>query len=282
MSTVELPIRFGRAEFWQEFEHNNRQCLVVVEMWRGRRWILIYFEQESRWIVSSRYAVCSPDGFLARIPQEYAERLYYGASVDGDGGYIVVEKGDSIWILLYDGDLDYLSLLDMIQIPCLDVVPYPMEQYLEFLLDSRVLNQLREELPVLANICEVYLIETVEEQIAYMVEDTGYLRRLFQYVWVGENWHLEGPFGAVDRDLWGDQRRVITDISAIYVGRTAQGMLKVVVEDGAYLRWWHTYIFSNNVWQLSKTHHVVLDDDEPDELERGIGESVVPDFVDDL
>jgi hypothetical protein len=127
----------------------------------------------------------------------------------------------------------------------------------------------------------VYLIETVNEQIAYMVEDTGYTRRLFQYVWLDGIWNLEGPFGAVDRNLWGGQRRVITDISAIYVGRTAQGMLKVVVEDGANLRWWHTYIFSNSVWLLSKTHHAVLDD-EPDELEQGIGESVVPDFVDDL
>ncbi len=233
-------------------------------------------------MVSSRYAVCGPDGVLARIPQEYAERLYYGASVDGDGGYIVMEKGDSIWILLYGGDFGYISLLDMIRIPCLDVVPYPMEQYLEFLLDSRASNQLREELPLLANICEVYLIETVEEQIAYMVEDSGYSRRLFQYVWVGGNWHLEGSFGAVDRDLWGDQQQVITDISAIFVGQTARGLLKIVVEDGANLRWWHTYVLSHNVWQLSKTRHAVLDNDEPDELEQRFDESIVPDFVDDV
>ena len=108
--------------------------------------------------------------------------------------------------MLYDGDFDYISLLDVVEIPCLDVVPYRTEQYLEYLLDSRALVQLREELPVLANICEVYLIETVNEQIAYMVEDTGYSRRLFQYVWCDESWNLEGPFGAVDRDLWGDQR----------------------------------------------------------------------------
>ncbi len=177
---------------------------------------------------------------------------------------------------------DYLSLLDMIRIPCLDVVPYPMEQYLEFLLDSRALNQLREELPVLADICEVYLIETVEEQIAYMVEDTGYSRRLFQYVWLGGIWHLEGPFGAVDRALWGNQRQVVTDISAIFVGRNPRGLLKVVVEDGANLRWWHTYICSHDVWLLSKTHHAVLDDDEPDELEQGFEEGIVPDFVDDV
>jgi hypothetical protein len=212
MSAVELPTQFGKAEFWKEYDHDGRRSLVVVEMWRGRRWILLYFKWESHWKVLSRYAVCIPDGLLARIPQEYAERLYYGASLDGDGGYIIVEKGDRVWIMMYSADFEHCSLLDMVEVPSLDVVEYPRSQYLNFLLDSHALNQLRRVLPVLANICEVYLKETVEEQIAYMVEDTGVSRQMFLYVWMDETWYPEGPFRAVERNLWKEQPQVVTDI----------------------------------------------------------------------
>ncbi len=96
--------------------------------------------------------------------------------MDGDGGYIVVEKGDFVWLLCYDGDMEYCCLLDMIEIPSLDIVACPFDQYLGLLLDDNTAIQLRGILPILANICEVYLIETRDTQVAYMIEDTGFLR----------------------------------------------------------------------------------------------------------
>ncbi len=56
----------------------------------------------------------------------------------------------------------------------------------------------------------------------------------------------------------------------------------MIVEDGADLRWWHTYIFSGNSWQLDSTRHAVLDDDEAEEFGDEIDGNFVPDFVDDM
>jgi hypothetical protein len=234
-----IPTQFGKAEFWREFDHDGRLGLVVVEMWRGNRWIVLYYRQEQFWIVSSRYIVCRPDGPLARIHQEYAPRIYYGASVDGDGSYIVVKREDRVWLLSYDIDMDYCGLLDVVEIPSLDIVVYPVDQYLDFLLEGSALIQLRNVVPTLASVCEVYLIDTVNSRIAYMVEDTGFSRRLFWYVWVGESWHREGLFDAVDRERRRDVRSRITDISDVYEGRVALDTIRIVVEEGVILRWWH-------------------------------------------
>jgi hypothetical protein len=281
MEVSSLPSQFGKPEFYKDFEHEGRASLVVVEMWKGRRWIILYHLQEQRWMFVRRYMCCGPDGFLARVYQEYAPRWLYGASVDGDGGYIVVEKSDHVWFLFYDGDMEYCCLLDTVEIPSLDVVPYPVDQYMGFLLDDNVVGQLREILPILASICEVYLVDTMNERVAYLVEDTGFLRRLFRYIWVGVDWHREGPFEAVDRGQWVGVRQRTTDISGIYEGRIGLESLRIVVEDGGILRWWHTYVLQASEWLFCSTHFALLEDDE-DELVDVYDGIVEPSFVEDL
>lgn len=283
MSGEALPTQFGRAEFYKEFDHHGGRCLVVVEVWKGRRWIILYRLQEQGWVVSSRYAVCGPDGLLAWIRQEYAPRWYYGASVDGEEDYIVVEKGDRVWLLCFDGDMAYFCLFDKMEIPALDTVAYTADQYMEILLEDTSVVQLREILPVLASICEVYLIDSVNEKIAYMVEDTGYLRRLFRYLWVGESWHREGPFEAVDREQWDDISQRITDISGIFEGRVGLETMRIVVEDGVILRWWHSYSLQADGWVLCKTHHAVVEGSDDDiGFVNEFDSSAVPVFVGEL
>jgi hypothetical protein len=188
MDILSLPSQFGKPEFYKLFDHGGKPGLVVVEMWKGQRWIILYHHPEQQWIAASRYVCCGPDGLLAWVHQEYAPRWLYGASVDGDGGYLVIEKGEAVWILCYDGDMEYCCLLDMIELPSLDSVACPVDQYLELLLDDNTAVHLREILPLLANICEVYLIETINIQVAYMIEDIGYLRRFFRYLGIGGSW----------------------------------------------------------------------------------------------
>jgi hypothetical protein len=161
--------------------------------------------------------------------------------VDGGGGYIVVERDGSVWLLCYDGDFEHCCLLDMMELLSLHIVACPVDQYLELLLDDNAAVQIRGILPILASICEVYLIETVNTRVAYMIEDTGFLRRLFRYMWVEESWRREGPFEVVDRARRGKVRQCITDISGVFEGRVGLDTIRIVVEDGAVVRWWHTY-----------------------------------------
>jgi hypothetical protein len=282
MLVESLPTQFGRAEFYQEFEHNGRLGGVVIEMWNGRHWIIIYNRQNDSWVAAERYAVCGLDGLPPWVRQEYAPRWCHGASVDGDGGYIVVEKSDRVWLLLYDGDVEYCCLLDVIEIPSLDVVPYPVDRYRSYLLDNTALVRLREVLPVLANICDVYLIETVAGRIAYMAEDIGLCRQLFRYLWAEETWLLEGPFEAVDPEVGeGVMPQRITDITGIFEGRTAHGVTRIVVEDGIHLRWWHTYVLHSSEWLLDSTHHAVVEDDEDGGMIEEIGEEAESGFLDE-
>ncbi len=77
--------------------------------------------------------------------------------------------------------MEYCCLLDSMEIPSLDVVPTNFHQYLDDLLNDDAAIWLRAMLPIMANICEVYLINILTEKVAYMVEDTDYCRCLFQY-----------------------------------------------------------------------------------------------------
>jgi hypothetical protein len=281
MDVSSLPSQFGRPEFYKVFDHDGKPGLVVIEMWRGRRWIVLYHQPEQQWIAKGRYVCCGPDGLLAWMSQEYAPRWLYGASVDGDGGYIVVEKGDFVWLLCYDGNMEYCCLLDMIEIPSLDIVACPLDQYLGLLLDNNAAIQLRGMLPILANICEVYLIETKDTQVAYMIEDTGFLRRLFRYMWVGGAWRCEGPFEVVVRDRWDNMGQGKADVSDVFEGRVALDTVRIVVEDGDVVRWWHTYFLQAGRWEFYDTHHAVMEIDD-DGLIIDFDNSGEPDFVEDL
>lgn len=281
MSVESLSSQFGKAEFCKEFEHDGRQGVVVIELWKGRRWIILYYLLEQNWVVAERYAVCRQDVLPPWIRQEYAPRWYQGASVDGEGSYIVIEKSDHVWLLLYDGNVEYCCLLDVIELPSLDVVPYSVDQYLSYLLESNALVRLREVLPVLASICEVYLIDTIPGRIAYMMEDNGVHRRLFRYLWVEEAWLLEGPFEPVDQLVRESVPQKITDISGVFEGRNAQGLMRIVVEDGICLRWWHTYIFLSPGWSLDNSHHAEVEGDEDNGVMEEV-DQVEPEIVEEI
>lgn len=237
---------------------------MVVEIWNGCRWIFLYHKRGQEWIIDSRYAVCRPCGLLNLIQQEHAPRLYYGASVDGDGGYLVVEKGTRVWLLFFDGDLEHLCLLDTVELPSLLAVSIDGPQYVDNLMNGRALVGLRETLPVLASICEIYLINVRSEKITYVVEDTGYSRRLFRFWWFEESWMRDGPFEAVGKDDVEGMASVSAEISDVYESRASQGTVRIVVEDGALLRWWHTYTSFPEGWNLYSTHHALLEYNEED------------------
>jgi hypothetical protein len=148
MSPVNIPTQFGKAEFYQEFSYDGRSGLAVIELWIGRRWLILYHHQDHSWIVWQRYAICGPEG-------QYAPRWYYGASLDEDDSYIVVEKSDRIWLLLVEGRMEDGYLLDAIEVSLLNVVPYPVSQYLGYLLEDDAAIQLNNMLPLLENICHV-------------------------------------------------------------------------------------------------------------------------------
>jgi hypothetical protein len=226
MSSENIPTQFGKAEFYKEFSYDGRPGLVVIELWIGRRWLILYHLQDHSWIVWRRYAICGPEGLLRLIPQQYAPRWYYGASLDEDYSYIVVEKSDRVWLLIVEGSMEDGYLLDSRVVSMLNVVPYPVSQYLGYLLEDDAAIQLRNMLPLLENICHVDLVETITERVAYLIEGGGNNRRLFLYRWVEEAWALEGSFQLVGRDLRiGIITPVITDISGVFQAYTTHGFL---------------------------------------------------------
>jgi hypothetical protein len=268
MSLFPLHVQFGEAEFYREFDHNGALYLFVIEGWRGCRWMILYCKRGQDWVVAERYTVCrSAD--LYWIPQEHGSRLYSGTSVDRDGSYLTVERGDHILLSFYDSDVKYGCLLDTMEVPSLSLVPLHDHHDLESPLSDDAVIQLRGMLPVMANICEVYLVELVVERVAYMVEDTGFHRRLYRYTWIEGHWVLEGPFETVRNDGRDIARSLIANIVGVYEGYTSHGRLQVVTEDGLILWRWHTYHYHTSGWHLRYSHHALKEygDDELIEFE---------------
>ncbi len=149
--------------------------------------------------MGSREAVCNlpPTGFIESNPLGACSPSY-GASVDGDGDYVIVEKEYRVWFLFYDGDMEYCCMLDSIQF-----------------------------------ICEVYLVSTKPEWISYVVDDTGLLRRLVWYRWDGVSWVHDGPYEAVDHSVLGVSEGLVVDlgvdISGVYENCSAHNTVWIVV-----------------------------------------------------
>jgi hypothetical protein len=121
MSANALPVQFGEVKFYKEFHHSGKGYLFVVEVCKERRWMILYQKLYQEWVVMGRFVVCCPVD-LYWIQQKYGSRLYCGASVDGDGSYLIVETVDHIYLLFFDGDKECGCLLDVMEIPSLDPV----------------------------------------------------------------------------------------------------------------------------------------------------------------
>jgi hypothetical protein len=113
-----------------------------------------------------------------------------------------------------------------------------------------------------------------------MVEDTGSYRRLFRYLWIEGSWRCEGPFEVVDRARWNDVGQEKTDISDIFEGRFAVDTIRIVIEDGVVVRWWHTYLFRSNRWELCCSHHAVVESEDGNLFVYDDESSSEPDIVD--
>ncbi len=119
------------------------------------------------------------------IVQEYATRLYYGASMDSDKSYIVIEKGYGIWVMFYDLNIVGCSLLDVLELPSSIAVDSDISQYvrdMEYPAEVAIQELL---LPLI--VCEVNLVDTLADTITYIIEYSGNRRNFYRYHWLGED-----------------------------------------------------------------------------------------------
>ena len=71
-------------------------------------------------------------------------------------------------------------------------------------------------------------------------------------------WYLEKLFYSTGPDLIDVEPR-IGRIRDICVGSCDECPSVVVVEDGAYMRWWHLYVDVKDEWIHSRSWHVFLE-----------------------
>jgi hypothetical protein len=173
MSSDLLPSKFGLPEYYGEFAVDVRVGLVVIKRWQWRRWVVIYYRVHGEWELSSCYTVCRPVGPLGWIVQEHAPQLYYGASVDSDGSYVVIEGEIGVWVMFYDLDIDRCCLLDTAVLPSLNMVGTNAFQYARYTEYPAVVALQEMLLPLMLSIGEVNLVDTLIETVAYVVEYFG-------------------------------------------------------------------------------------------------------------
>jgi hypothetical protein len=237
----------------------------VIEALGYRRWVMLYWWNLTGWKIFGQYMVCPRVGPLAILCPSYAPCMYSGVSVDKDGEYVVIEMAEKVWILIFDiADSDTCSLLETYEISSLDVVDAEYMVYYDAM-GSVAEAQLQEVLPVMANIYDAYVVNILNERVAYVSEYNGNSYRIYRYVWIDNGWKLEGPFELVGREEKDKIRSIVARVSGVYSQEEFVGAVRIVVEDGELIRWWHTYKLSCDGWVFCSTHHAVTQYSEDNE-----------------
>ena len=185
--SFEVPATFGYIERYQKYWKQGKLELIVVEKWKYRRWILLYSLQDKEWVVSSRFALCGPIGSLSYIHQSYGCWEFCGPSVDFECLCVVVEKKDTrLWLITYEVEVEGPGywLVDEVEFDDLIPVDPPALALAREEESYAVEASLVEVLPVMADICDVQVVSTASEQLAFVTEGFGCHRRLFLYKWI--------------------------------------------------------------------------------------------------
>jgi hypothetical protein len=125
--------------------------------------------------------------------------------------------------------------------------------------------QLQEVLPVMANIYDAYVVNVLNERVAYVSKYNGISYRIYRYVWIDNGWKLEGPFELVGQEEKDKIQSIVARVSGVYSQEEFVGAVRIVVEDGELIRWWHTYKLSSDGWVFCSTHHAVTQYSEDNE-----------------
>ncbi len=233
-----VPAQYGYIECYYRF-FGACDRLLVVERWATQRWMILYRLEWMRWVCYERHIVCKPLGVHRRLESDGSPWLLFGVIVEGDSSCAAIEcRGSCRYLMLFDGNEDSSdgALLEEIELmDCMDVDTGAHE----LVQGNSSATSTVDRFPHSPGADDVQIISSKDEHIAFVTAGMLRQKKLLMYSWDGRGWNLSLVF----RVVLDEEKKAVTEcreqIMDVYIGIRQQVLVRLVVEAGSYLRWWH-------------------------------------------
>jgi hypothetical protein len=267
MSADILPDIFGYVVHHVSLVDQNQSILITIEEYLGHRWLMLYQDTEGEWNSFAQYALFENPLTGPLIPPRNAAIVDTGVSLDGNREYVSIEQNNnSRWVMIYvggeDGELRLVRELSM------EASAQEERVWSEELENDERQSYMKldELIPYQGEIVSSTMIETRYLRAAFVTELSKDQELLILYHWKEGKWCLEAVFRSTGPDDI-HMEPYTGCIQGIYVGCHDEYPSLMVVEENAYLRWWHLYADGEIGWAHSHSWQVFLEPWEGTQVE---------------
>ena len=123
--------------------------------------------------------------------------------------------------------------------------------------ETAAANALKAIIPVNGSIIHHFMMTTLYERLAYIAEVSATSKGLLKYNWGIGQWHRISMYEAV-HPCCVEIKSYCANIIDIFRECGKDNNTMIIVEETAYMKWWHMYLWNSGTWKYSMSHQKLI------------------------